>query len=247
MAGIPTIQIYRMSQKDYEKKRRAFYWSDRAKQAIQDWQQRLGKSGAADRKQIIAQLTEISGNPRDACLRFLRRMGGVQKRTYRKWTKPEQQRLVDLIERMPVIEAARILARRVGSVHQMLRRLGLSSRQLREYFTPSLLANALHISRDEIHRWIDRGWLQCRVVQTRGVGIRVIDAEDFCDFINKNGRNVVGRRLTYEGLMFVHNYVVPPKHAELLSVRGPYKRRAAGASEDEGGEAEDTPALDRTA
>jgi hypothetical protein len=35
----------------------------------------------------------------------------------------------------------------------------------------------------------------------------------------------VSRRLTYEALWFVQHYVFPPSHADLLSVRGEYKKQ----------------------
>jgi hypothetical protein len=35
---------------------------------------------------------------------------------------------------------------------------------------------------------------------------------------------VIGNRLSYEGLAFVRDYVFPRSHADLLSVRGPYKK-----------------------
>lgn len=60
---------------------------------------------------------------------------------------------------VPVEEAARVLRRPPASVRSMLRRLGLGVRQSREWFAVSLLAQALHISRDEVRKWIDRGWL----------------------------------------------------------------------------------------
>lgn len=183
------------------------------------------------RKQLIARLAKLSGNPRDACLRYLRRLGMVEKRSYREWTKPEQQRLVDLLDSVPAQEAARILRRPIASVRSMLHRLGLGVRQSREWFTPSLLAQSLHISREEVNRWVARGWLQCRAIATSGVRLRTIDPDDFCEFIKQHGREVVGRRLTYDGLLFVRNYVLPPKHAEMLSVRGPYKKRPSSVSD----------------
>jgi len=209
---------------------------------------------SAERAQLVAKLAQMSGNPRDACLRFLRRLGVVEKRSYREWTKPEQQRLVELIDSVPVEEAARILRRPPASVRSMLHRLGLGVRQSREWFSLSLLAQALHISRDEVERWITRGWLQSRAVQTSGLKVRIIDPDDFCDFVKQHGRDVVGRRLTYEGLSFVRNYVLPPKHAEMFSVRGPYKKRTRAASETNGVESplgadleEDGDALDPSA
>jgi hypothetical protein len=37
-----------------------------------------------------------------------------------------------------------------------------------------------------------------------------------------------GNAGTYDALWFVQNYVFPPSHAELLSVRGTYKKHDAG-------------------
>jgi hypothetical protein len=167
---------------------------------------------------------QISGNPRDACLRFLRRYGVAEKRSYREWTTHEQQRLIELMDDVPVEEAARVLRRPPASVRSMLHRLGLGVRQSREWFTVSLLAQALHVSRDEVRKWVDRGWLQCRVVQAQSVKVQIIDADDFCAFVKNYGREVIGNRLSYEGLAFVRDYVFPRSHADLLSVRGPYNK-----------------------
>jgi hypothetical protein len=220
-----------------------FRWSLEAKQLVGDYQERIRTSlpsASTVRTRLIAQLVEVSGHPRDACLRFLRRLGAFEKRSYREWTKPEQQRLIELIDSMPVAEVARVLRRPVSSVRSMLHRLGLGVRQSREWFTLSLLAETLQISRNEVERWVARGWLQCRAVETSGLKMRIVDPDDFCEFVKQHGREVVGRRLTYDGLLFVRNYVLPPKHAELLSVRGPYKKRSKSASETNGVDRADT-------
>lgn len=208
-------------------KRRTFQWSDEARQLVADHRQWIAKVGGhrgGEREQILLKLAQISGNPRDACLRFLRRLGVADKRSYREWTTREQQRLIELIDNIPVEEAARVLRRPPASVRSMLHRLGLGVRQSREWFTVSLLAQALHIGRDEVRKWIDRGWLQCRVVQAQSVKVQIIDADDFCSFVKNYGREVIGNRLSYEGLEFVRDYVFPRSHADLLSVRGPYKK-----------------------
>jgi hypothetical protein len=49
-----------------------------------------------------------------------------------------------------------------------------------------------------------------------------------CQFAKEHGRAAVGRRLTYDALWFVQNYVFPPSHADLLSVRGTYKKQDLG-------------------
>jgi hypothetical protein len=175
---------------------------------------------------MVSELVRISGNPREACLRFLRRHGVAEKRSYREWTTREQQRLIELMNDAPVEEAARVLRRPPASVRSMLHRLGLGVRQSREWFTISLLAQALHIGRDEVRKWVDRGWLQCRFVQAQSVKVQIIDADDFCAFVRNHGREVIGNRLSYEGLAFVRDYVFPRSHADLLSVRGPYNKEA---------------------
>ena len=67
---------------------------------------------------------------------------------------------------------------------------------------------------------------------TAGTKASVIDPDDFCQFVKQHGHAVVSRRLSYDALRFVQNYVFPPSHAELLSVRGTYKRHDAGDETD---------------
>src|SRR5579864_9431946 len=161
--------------------RRTFAWSQEARQLVAHHRQptaRIGLGLGTDREQLVSKLVEVSGNPRDACLRFLRRLGVAKKRSYREWTTREQQRLIELIDEVTVEEAARVLRRPPASVRSMLHRLGLGVRKSREWFTVSLLAQSLHIGRDEVRKWIDRGWLQYRVVQARTVKVQIIDADD---------------------------------------------------------------------
>jgi hypothetical protein len=76
-------------------KRRTFHWSVEARQFVTDHRQRIEKVRdyrPGDREQILLKLVQISGNPRAACLRFLRRLGVAEKRSYREWTTREQQR-----------------------------------------------------------------------------------------------------------------------------------------------------------
>jgi hypothetical protein len=217
-----------MDEADGAHKRRVFRWSKEATELAREYKERTNRSQEHDeigRREFVTALAEISGNPRDACLRFLRELGVNQKRVYREWTKPEQQRLLDLISSLPVEEVAKNLRRPAGSVRSMLHRLGMGSKTGREWFTKFSLSRALHTRPDEIQKWIDRGWLKSRSVITAGTKASIIDPDDFCQFVKQHGHAVVNRRLTHETLWFVQNYVFPPSHADLLSVRGTYKKQ----------------------
>lgn len=221
-----------MSEVDGERKRRVFSWPNEARELVKQYREQNNKTGEhkrVARRSLIARLAKISGNPRDACLRFLRQLGVHEKRSYREWTKAEQQRLLDLIVSIPVEQAAKTMGRPPGSVRSMLHRLEAGGRRGREWFTKSSLATALHISPDEVQRWVDRGWLKCRFAETSGLKIQIIDPDDFCEFCKQYGRQVVGRRLSWEGLQFVRLYVFPSSHAELFSLRETYKKRDRNA------------------
>jgi hypothetical protein len=224
-----------MGEADGVHKRRMFRWPKEARELVREYKERTSRSQEqteTGRRRLVTKLAAVSGNPRDACLRFLRELGVNQKRAYREWTKPEQQRLLDLITAMPVEEAAKLLRRPAGSVRSMLHRLGIGGKTGREWFTKFSLSRALHTRPDEIQKWIDLGWLKSRALTTAGTEANIIHADDFCQFVKEHGRAVASRRLTYEALWFVQNYVFPPSHAELLSVRGTYKRQAASEETD---------------
>ena len=224
-----------MGEADGVHKRRMFRWPKEARELVREYKEQTCRGQErteTDLRLLVTKLAAISGNPRDACLRFLRELRVNQKRAYREWTKPEQQRLLDLITAMPVEEAAKILRRPAGSVRSMLHRLGIGGKTGREWFTKFSLSRALHTRPDEIQKWIDLGWLKSRALTTAGTKANIIHPDDFCQFVKEHGHAVASRRLTYEALWFVQNYVFPPSHAELLSVRGTYKRHDAGDETD---------------
>ena len=205
-----------------QRKRRVFHWSEEAREVVRNYlrSSKYGQNHSGNGLTALAtKLIALSGNPRDACLRFIHQQGVTQKRVWRPWTKPEQQRLLDLIETRPVDEAAKIMQRSSRSIRSMLHRLGESSQRGREWFTVYSLAEALHVRSDEVQKWIDHGWLKCRIVETSGIKKRIIDPDDFSEFVKQHGRAVVGRRLSADGLWFVKNFVFPPKHAHLLPLR----------------------------
>ncbi|MFL6387096.1 MAG: hypothetical protein ACJ71U_06370 [Terriglobales bacterium] len=230
-----------MDEPESRRKRRVFDWPDEAMQLVRNhlgsikMGQGYGRNALAT---LATRLVELSGNPRDACFRFLRQHGVTQKRAWRPWTKPEQQRLFDLIESCPVEEISKIMQRSPHSLRAMLHRLGESAQRGRDWFTIYSLAQALHVRSDEVQKWIDHGWLKCRIVETTGVKKRIIDPDDFSAFVKQYGPAVVGRRLNADGLWFVKNFVFPPKHAHLLPLRKSKDMAAAIVENDEDDEAD---------
>lgn len=225
-----------MDEHHRRKRRHVFAWPEQAMQLVRNY---LGseKKGHGHGRNAVAtlttRLTQLSGNPRDACFRFLHQKGITEKRAWRPWTKTEQQRLLDLTETCPVEEISSIMQRSPNSIRSMLHRLGESTQRGRDWFTIYSLAEALHIRSDEVQKWINQGWLKCRVVETTGVKKRIIDPDDFSDFVRQYGPSVVGRRLNAEGLWFVKTFVFPPKHAHLLELRKSNNVRAASAEGDD--------------
>jgi len=106
-------------------------------------------------------------------------------------------------------------------------RLGANARMGQDWFTKYTLAEALHIRPEEVQRWIILGWLKCRIVRTGKLQKEIIDADDFSEFCKAHSREVVGRRLNIDRLDFVRDFVFPPSHSELLSVRESKKERTA--------------------
>jgi hypothetical protein len=178
-------------------------------------------------KALITRIAAVSGNPRGACWRFVRQAGVTSKRSYRQWTKTEQQRLLDLIASHSLGEVTVLLRRSPTSVRAMLHRLGATARMGQDWFTKHTLAEALHVRAEEVQKWIDRGLLRSRIVQTSGLQRSIIDAEDFCEFCKRHRREIVGHRLNADRLSFVQTFVFPPSHMELLPVREAKKEQAA--------------------
>ena len=215
-----------------EVRRRSFLWPAMVRDMVAIYRKSeqskiQGGRRHTDLKELITRMAAVSGNPRSACWRFVRQSGLKSGRPYRQWTKPEQQRLLDLIAAHSFAEVCVLLRRRPASVRSMLHRLGASARMGQDWFTKHALAAALHVRVEQVQRWIDRGWLKCRTAGTDGLSRALIDAQDFCEFCKEHRGEIVGNRLNADRLNFVQTFVFPPSHADLLPVRGAKKEQEA--------------------
>jgi hypothetical protein len=213
-----------------KRSRRTFRWSKEARDLVRD----NLHAGASQSTKLIGRLAELSGNPRDACIRFACQLGLKTERKYSRWPEHEQQRLLRLIELYPVRETARRMRRSEFSIYAMLRRMGANAAMGKDGFTKYSLAALLHVRHEEVQRWIDKGWLPAHVEGTERLPRVVITGDDFSSFCKRHRNLVIGNRLSLDRLEFVRNFVFPPSHAELLPVREAKKERAAYESQRNG-------------
>jgi hypothetical protein len=128
--------------------RRTFRWPGAARELVRAYLNTVpsrpsgtdGHSAQVGLKALITRIAAVSGNPRVACWRFVRQSGVTSKRSYRQWTKAEQQNLLDLIASRSLREVTMLLRRSPTSVHAMLHRLGTGSRTGQDWFTKHALA-----------------------------------------------------------------------------------------------------------
>jgi hypothetical protein len=212
--------------------RRTFRWPGAARELVRAYlgsaeSRENGPGGDIALKALITRVAAVSGNPRGACWRFVRQVGVKAKRSYRAWTKEEQQKVLVLIGSHSLAQVTLLMRRSPTSIRSMLHRLGASARMGQDWFTRHALAEALHVRPDEVQKWIDRGWLRCRTIGMDGLQRHVIDAEDFCEFCKQHRQEIVGNRLNVDRLDFVRTFVFPPSHMELLPVRSAKKEQEA--------------------
>jgi hypothetical protein len=136
------------------RRRRTFTWPKEARELVRTYLSAGGK-----RHLLIASSAQISGHPRNACLRFARQLGVAGKRPYRKWTRKETENLLQLCESHPLRTVALKLQRSQTAIRGMLDRLGVTGRIGKDSFTKYVLASLLHVRPQLIQRWVDSGLL----------------------------------------------------------------------------------------
>jgi hypothetical protein len=207
-------------------KRRTFTWPKEARELARAYLIAGGK-----RHTLITSLAQISGHPRDACLRFARQLGVINKRPYRKWTRKETDQLLQLCESHPLRTVSLKLQRSQTAVRGMLDRLGVSGRIGKDSFTKYVLASLLHVRPQLIQRWVDSGLVNAHMEGTERLPRVVITADDFVDFCKKHPEAILRGRVREERLDFVIEYAFPRSHVDLLPVREAKKERAAYAAQ----------------
>src|SRR5258708_1734038 len=141
------------------RKRRSFKWPKEAREMVRANLAAKGRELTA----LITRLSEMTGNPRDACFRFARDLGLAAKKPYRKWSQKESDLLLQLLESQPKRIVALKLKRSPESVESMQRRLCVNSTMYNDSFSKHQLSALLHILPRAIQKWIDDGLLEARI------------------------------------------------------------------------------------
>lgn len=211
------------------RKRRSFKWSREARELVRGNLQAKGREVT----KLITQLSEMTGNPRDACFRFARDMGLTGKKAYRRWSKKESDLLLQLLESHPKRTVALKLKRSANSVEAMQRRLGVNSTMYNDSFSKHQLASLLHIRPRTVQTWIDEGLLKARIEGSKRARRIVIETAEFALFCKQHPNAILRGHVREDRLEFVFKFVFPRSHVDLLPVRQAKKERAAYAAQME--------------
>jgi len=203
--------------------RRTFTWPETARELARS----NIKSEGPQRQQLVSRLSQMTGHPRSACRRFIQRMANNARSRYKKWPPTEQERLLELLDKNSVGDAARLLRRSCRSIYAVLRRLKIGASMRQDVFSKRRLAAVLHVRFCAVDSWIQKGWLKAKVIQIGQLKRTVIKPDDFVQFCLEYREVIIGNRLNLERLEFVYKYVFPPDHNYLLSVRASKKEREA--------------------
>lgn len=214
---------------------RSFKWSSAARDAVRA---NLNASGP-ELQDLITRISQETGNPRDACLRFARQLGIKAKRPYRKWSQREQNDLEHLLELYPVRTVALKLRRQVHQIYGMCRRLGISTKARKESLSLYALARLLHKRPQIVRRWIAGGALQAENEGTTSVPRHMVSQDSLRRFCKDHPELIAGDRISQERLKFIFEYVFPRPHNDLLPVRESKKERAAYEKQMEEEEGDD--------
>ena len=206
-------------------KRRRFTWSKEARDLVRA---NLRATGSAF-SQMVTALHQLTGHPRDACIRFARALGVAYKKPYRPWGSHEVTRLAELSESHSRTDIATKLRRSPKAIELRQRRLGIAIGMQRDGFTKYELAELLAIRPEAIQKWIDDGWLKPEFQGTARLRRTVIHGDDFIAFCKAHPEALRTRRwnITKARLQFVFGFALIPHHSDLFKTREAKKEEAA--------------------
>jgi len=191
--------------------------------------------------QLVRRLQRMTGYSRESCWRFIIQHGLKGRVEHRRWTEQEIDEAREELAKHSVEEVARRLKRTPKALRCALQRNDLRVRDICcDCFSIESLARILHVRKEEITYWIDRGWLQATINRQGKRQSYTITPEAFANLYKKHLRDLLElRRLSNLSLFEAfYQYCYTPKHTvgeQLLDVRRDKRERAAYAAIDRKG------------
>jgi hypothetical protein len=189
-------------------------------------------------EQLVVRLQRNTGRPSEQCWRFVIQYGLKGRVANRRWADEEVDFVREEIVKRSVDEIAKKLGRTPKSVRSMLQRNRLGVREIRcDLFSLESLARALRVRKDEIRRWIEKGWLQATVSTYGSRRSYTITPESLADAYKRHLPDLLKCGIPNQSLFEAYvQYVHSPKHTvgeQLLDVRRDKRERAAYAAINE--------------
>lgn len=183
-------------------------------------------------EELVVRLQRHSGRKKDQCWRFIIQNGLKRNTDHRRCSDEEFDDLREELVQNSVEDVARKHHRTPQAIRSLLRRRHLKLRDIRcDLFSIESLSVALRIRKNEIHFWIDQGWLQARV-EFRGTRrTYTITPESLNQMFKRHLNDLLARGAPNLSLFEAYvQYCFSPKHTlgtQLLSVRRDKKERAS--------------------
>lgn len=217
------------------RKPRIFKWSRTARQIILA---NLNASGS-ELRHLITEVSQITGNPRDACRRFAHQLGLKAKQNYRRWSKEDLAQMENDLEVHKVRKVAIRLGRTPNQVYGMMHRLGISGKsKFTDRLTLYAVARGIHKHPRVVRQWIQSKALHAENEGTDQVPRWMISQEDLQRFQEKHHKLIKASHVDRARLKFMREYVFPSR--DDMGTRDSKKERAA-YEELMGDEIEDQP------
>jgi hypothetical protein len=181
---------------------------------------------------LVVRLQRHSGRKKDQCWRFIIQNGLKRNTDHRRCSDQEFDDLREELVQNSVEEVARKHHRTPQAIRSLLRRRHLKLRDIRcDLFSIESLSAALRIRKNEIHFWIDQGWLQARVESRGARRTYIITPESLNQMFKRHLSDLLARGAPNLSLFEAYvQYCFSPKHTlgtQLLSVRRDKKERAS--------------------
>ena len=170
---------------------------------------------------LCRELESVSGNDTRACWRFLNKHGIKRpgSATRHKFDRDACDRLIEYISDHGVHAAAHRFGCETKSLYNLLYRQE-HTRMSKDAMSLRELSMHLRMRFSQVRGWVENGLLKARRYESRSGGVSyLIEFEELRRFCEKHPELLITRRSCPSRIRFLEEYILAPKHAELLRTR----------------------------